>query len=232
MKRREFVTGCGALAGIAALEGTCGATFLEAGEPRVQPGPRVQLAVEGKTPLKASQLVPHKTYVFLYPFETTPCFLLDVGGAVPGVRVALGRNGVGYEWAGGVGKERSIVAYSAICSHAYTHPTRESAMIHYFPPEQPSTLAQRASVITCCAHGSAFDPRRGAISLQPPAEIPLAAVVLEWEAGTDTLWAAGVVGHPVFEEFFKSFPRNARREVGKVTPVWELERYSRTVIPC
>lgn len=232
MKRREFVTGCGVLGGITVLEWTRAATLLAASQPRVHPGPRVQLVVEGKTPLTASQLVPHKTYVFLYPFESTPCFLLDVGEAVPGARVPLVKEGVSYAWAGGVGKKRSIVAYSAICSHAYTHPTRESAMIHYFGPEQPSVVAQRGSVITCCVHGSAFDPRLGAVPLQPPAEIPLAAVVLEWEENADALYALGLVGQPVFEEFFKSFPKSSRREVAGLTPVWELARYSREVIFC
>jgi Rieske Fe-S protein len=192
----------------------------------------VQLVVEGKISLTASRLVPHKTYVFLYPFENTPCFLLDVGEPVPAAQVPLGRTGVSYAWAGGVGKKRSIVAYSAICSHAYTHPTRENAMIHYFGPEQPSIVAQRGSVITCCVHGSAFDPRLGAVPLQPPAEIPLAAVVLEWDEDADALYAIGLVGQPVFEEFFKSFPKNTRREAEKVTSVWELERYSREVIFC
>lgn len=232
MKRREFVTGCGVLAGIAALEGRWSATRAAAGQLRVQPGPRVQLAMEGKTPLKASQLVPHKSYVFLYPFESTPCFVLDLGQAVPGAQVPLGRAGVSYAWVGGVGKKRSLVAYSAICPHTYTHPTPESAMIHYFGPAQPSALAGRGSVITCCAHGSAFDPERGAVPLQPPAEIPLAAVVLEWEEPTDALYARGIVGQPAFEEFFKSFPTKTRREVEGVTPVWELERYSSVVVLC
>jgi len=66
----------------------------------------------------------------------------------------------------------------------------------------------------------------------PPAEIPLAAVLLEWEAETDALYAVGIGGRPVFTEFFKSFPKNVRREVQEVTPVWELERYSRAVLSC
>ena len=192
----------------------------------------MRLILEGKTPVAASRLVPHQSYVFLYPFDSTPCFLLDLGRTVPGASVALRGTDTGYVWGGGVGPGRSIVAYSAICPHAFAHPTREVAMIHYYGPDTPATVAQRTGVVTCCVHGSTFDPTRGAVPLQPPAEIPLAAIVLEWDAGTDGLWARGVVGQPVFDEFFKSFPKSARGEVQGATVVWELERYSRSVLSC
>lgn len=230
MRRRAFL-GCSALAAVAALRGPWGATAPALAGVAAQRGPRVQLAWEGKSPLRASELAPHRDYVFLYPYEGTPCFLLDLGRPVPGVQVPL-RTGGEYAWPGGVGKARSIVAYSAICPHTYVHPTRDSAMIHYFGPDQPATVAQRGGVITCCVHGSTFDPVQGAIPLQPPAEIPLATVLLEWEAETDSLYAVGLAGRPVFEEFFKSFPRGARRAVEGAAPVWELSRYSRAVLPC
>jgi Rieske Fe-S protein len=169
--------------------------------------------------------------VFHYPFEGTPCFLLELAAPVPAADVPL-RGGGQYAWPGGVGPRRSVVAFSAICPHTYTHPTRESAMIHYFAPDQPATVAQRGGIITCCVHGSAFDPRQGAVPLQPPAEVPLAAVRLEWDEATDGLTATGVVGRPVFEEFFKGFPRNSRREVEGGTIVWPLARYTRAVLPC
>ncbi len=235
MRRRAFL-GCGAAATLAALRGpwapsATGAPGVAPAAAPVRRGSRVQLLWEGKTPLRAARLAPHTDYVFFYPFEGTPCFLLDLGRPVPGARVTL-RGGGEYGWPGGVGKTGSIVAYSAICPHTYTHPTRDSAMIHYFAPDQPATVAQRGGVITCCVHGSAFDPTQGAVPLQPPAEVPLAAVLLEWDAETDALHAVGVAGRPVFEEFFKSFPRSARREVEGTTPVWALARYTGAVLPC
>lgn len=230
MNRRAFL-GCGALAGIAALRRPGPATALAAGGAQLQPGHRVQLLAEDKHPLRASELRPHTDYIFFYPFESTPCFLLDLGRPVAGGHVPL-REGGAYAWAGGVGRQRSVLAFSAICPHAYTHPTREHAMIHYFPPDQPATVAQRGGVITCCVHGSAFDPVQGAVPLQPPAELPLAAVALEWDERTDGLFAVGVVGRPVFEEFYRSFPKTSRREVEAMTSVWELSRYSRVILPC
>ncbi|HEV8307754.1 MAG TPA: (2Fe-2S)-binding protein [Methylomirabilota bacterium] len=228
MRRRAFL-GCGALAAIATLRETGILAASGAAEAQLRPGARAQLLRDGSTPLAASDLVPHQTYVFFYPFESTPCFLLDLGRPVTPVRVT---GGGGYEAPGGVGKSRSIVAFSAICPHTYTHPTREHAMIHYFGPGQPATVAQRDTVITCCVHGSAFDPLQGAVPIQPPAELPLAAVILEWDEAADALYAVGVVGRPVFEEFFRSFPRSGRREVQGVTPVWELTRFARAVLPC
>jgi Rieske Fe-S protein len=131
-----------------------------------------------------------------------------------------------------VGPAGAIVAYSAICPHTYTHPTRENAMIRYFAPEQPATLAGRGGVITCCVHGSAFDPARGAVPLQPPAELPLAAVLLEWDPATDGLHAVGLAGVSVFGPFFSSFPKSARGEVGPTTAVWPLSAYSVAVFSC
>jgi hypothetical protein len=93
-------------------------------------------------------------------------------------------------------------------------------------------VAQRGGVITCWVHGSAFDPTRGAVPLQPPAELPLATVLLEWDPASDGLTAVGILGRPVFTEFFKSFPRTARRDTAGTATLWELARYSRGVLPC
>lgn len=228
MRRRAFL-GCGAAAALAALRGAASAPGRA--EAQVQRGPRVQLRWEDQGPLETARLAPHRDYVFAYPFESTPAFLLDLGRPLAGGDVPL-RAGGGYAWPGGVGRNRSIVAYSAICPHTYTHPSRETAMIHYFAPDQPATVARRGGVITCCVHGSAFDPAQGAAPLQPPAEVPLAAVLLEWDAESDGLHAVGVAGRPVFAEFFRSFPRSGRRQVEGATAVWELERYSAAVLGC
>lgn len=229
MKRRAFL-GCSALAALAALRGP-GRAAAPVAAGQGERGPRARLVWEGNAPVRASRLASHTDYVFGYPFEGTPCFLLDLGEPVAGADVPL-RSGERYGWPGGVGPRRSLVAFSAICPHTYTHPTRESAMIHYFAPDQPATVAQRGGIITCCVHGSAFDPRQGAVPLQPPAELPLAAVLLEWDEGTDGVTAIGVAGRPVFAEFFRGFPRSSRREVEGTTTVWELARYSGAILPC
>jgi arsenite oxidase small subunit len=224
--------GCAAAAALATLrESQDLVTPAVAGaETPPQPGARVQLVWDGKGPLRAAELTPHTDYLFFYPFESTPCFLLDL--AKPVTAAAVTFRGGAYAWPGGAGRQGSIVAYAAICPHTYTHPTPDAAMIHYFRPDQPATVAQRGGVITCCVHGSAFDPTHGAVPLQPPAEIPLAALLLEWDPASDALHAVGVAGRPVFEEFFRSFPRLGRRPVEGATPVWELARYTRAVLPC
>jgi len=230
VRRRAFL-GCSAVAGVTLLRGSWPPAAPRAAEAGAWRGRRVRLVGETGASLRAAQLTPHKDYVFLYPYAGTPCFLLDLGKSVPPARVPL-RTGGGYAWPGGVGRRGSVVAYAAICPHTYTHPTRDSAMIHYFAPDQPATVAGQGGIITCCVHGSAFDPARGAVPLQPPAELPLAAVLLEWDQATDGLDAVGVVGQPVFEEFFTSFPRTPRGEIQGVTTVWELTRYSGAVLPC
>jgi arsenite oxidase small subunit len=230
MRRRAFL-GCSAVAGLAGLRGAWPIASPGAAEAQLQPGPRTRLLQDDGSPLRAADLAAHTDHIFFYPFESTPAFLIDLGKPVPPADVPL-RTGGSYAWPGGTGRGGSVVAYAAICPHTYTHPTREAAMIHYFAPDQPATVAQRAAVITCCVHGSAFDPARGAVPLQPPAELPLAAVLLEWDAATDGLTATGVAGRPVFEEFFRSFPRSVRREAGATTTVWELARYTRGVLPC
>ena len=189
------------------------------------------LTEDGSRPLEASQLAHHRAYIFNYPYESTPCFLLDVGEKVPGARVPL-RTGAAYAWSGGVGRRGSVVAFVAICPHNYTHPTRDLSMLHYSPPGRPAAVTQRDRVITCCAHGSSFDPTRGAVPLQPPAELPLAAVVLEWAAAADGLFATGVLGLPAFEEFFSNFPNRSRRLLEGSTPVWDLEHYCQFVLRC
>jgi arsenite oxidase small subunit len=206
MRRRGFL-GCGAVAGVALFRGTWPLPAAGAVEAQMQRGPRVQLVLDGGAALRASRLVPERDYVLLYPFEGTPCFLLDLGRPVPAAEVTL-RDGGRYAWPGGVGRGRSIVAYAAICPHTYTHPTREAAMIHYFPADQPATVAGRGGIITCCVHGSAFDPARGAVPLQPPAELPLAAVLLEWEE------ASGLRG--VLQGLPEDGTRKSRRQHARV----------------
>jgi Rieske Fe-S protein len=233
MRRREFVTGCGRLAGLAAMAASWPGALEAAARGTVEAGPRAQLVLDDKaSPLRASALRPHRNYVFLYPNVGTPCFLLDLGRPVTPASVETRATAGPYAWAGGVGRNRSIVAYSAICPHTYAHPTRDVALIHYFGPDAPATVAQRGGVITCCVHGSTFDPARGGVPLQPPAELPLAAVALEWDKAADALHAVGIVGRPVFQEFYQSFPQAARRPVEGTTRVWELERYSSAVLPC
>ena len=91
---------------------------------------RVQLVDQHRRPLKAPDLAGGENYLFHYPFEATPAFLLDLGK--PALPQSLSTKDRGaYSWPGGVGPKRSIVAFSAICAHQLVYPTREVSFISF-----------------------------------------------------------------------------------------------------
>src|SRR6185436_1402830 len=104
-------------------------------------------------------------------------------------------------WPGGVGPRGSIVAYSAICAHKLTYPTRDISFISY---RAEKTVGNKfANVIHCCSEHSQYDPAAGARVVAGPAPQPLAAILLEHDAGTDEIYAVGTLGGEMFNEFFK-----------------------------
>jgi hypothetical protein len=62
-------------------------------------------------------------------------------------------------WQGGIGADKSVVAYSAICAHKMTYPTRQVSFIGY--RDAPSPVAGKGKVITCCSDRSVYDPSGG-----------------------------------------------------------------------
>jgi len=198
---------------------------------------RALLVDERGQALKASSLVPQTNYIFHYPFEATPVFLLDLGK--PAVSQALStKSRDTYAWPGGVGKNRSIVAYSAICAHQLVYPTKEVSFISF-----RKTRAQRGvqdGLIHCCAEHSQYDPAKGAQVLAGPAPQPLAAVLLEHDAKSDSLTAVGTLGAEMFDDFFKKYEMKlsldvgarAKNAVGDKAVVRELSKYCRNAIQC
>ena len=60
--------------------------------------------------IKTASLAAQTNYVFHYPFEATPVFLLDLGKAVlPNAGSLKTKSGESYAWPGGVGAKKSIV---------------------------------------------------------------------------------------------------------------------------
>src|SRR5688572_3353633 len=105
MERREFIRVCAA----AAVAVPLGA---DAKDLRPRFYTRSRLLEDGRQPLRASRLAVGRNYIFHYPFEGTPCFLINLGKPT-GEKVPLRtENGSVYEWPGGVGAQRGIVAYS------------------------------------------------------------------------------------------------------------------------
>ena len=114
-----------------------------------------------------------RNYVFDYPYSSTPCFLLRLRRARGRRhRPARPRSGDAYRWEGGVGPGHDVVAYSAICAHKMTYPTRQVSFIGY--RDEPSPVAGKGKVITCCSDRSVYDPAAGARVVSGPAPQPLA----------------------------------------------------------
>ena len=199
---------------------------------------RCELVAESGEPLKAASLVVGRNYIFHYPFESTPCFLLNLGKATGrAVQLKTG-SGATYEWSGGVGPKRAIVAYSAICAHRMSYPTPQISFISY--REQAAGVA-RPNSIHCCSEHSEYDPAAGGRVLGGPAPQPLAAILLEHNARTDGLWAVGTLGGEMFNEFFEKYEfklaidyrtRNARQPVAARSVVRELTQFCKQQVRC
>lgn len=238
MDRRGFVEGCALGAGslAAALSGSAWAA-----EATPRAYGRVLLVDPLGAALKVSSLKAQLNYVFHYPFEATPVFLLDLGKAALPTSLRT-RGQQTYQWPGGVGPRRSVVAFSAICAHKLVYPTRDlsfisfrkGAAIHSQTPDKGSDL------IHCCADHSQYDPARGAQVLGGPAEQPLCAVLLEHDIRTDTLTATGTLGGELFDDFFAKYELKLSLDVGPTarqavvarSTVQELDRYCRNAVRC
>jgi Rieske Fe-S protein len=232
MHRRSFIESC--TAGAACASGSWPAFAAGA---RPKPYARVLLVDEQGEPLRASRLQPLANYVFHYPFEATPVFLLNLGKPVP-AHVLSTRNSDYYAWPGGVGTGRSVVAYCAICAHQLEYPSAEKSVISF-----RKTRALRGvqdQVIHCCAEHSQYDPAKGAEVLSGPASQPLCAVLLEHNASTDSLTAYATLGAELFDRFFRKHERKLRLDVGPTARnpvvgravVRELEKFCRNLVQC
>ena len=230
MERRQFVAFCAAAAGAAAIPAV-GADAL----PRRYA--RARLVDENGAPLIASRVPVARNLIFHYPYAATPCFLLNLGRPTTPTQLATA-DAHPYEWRGGVGPERAIVAYCAICAHKLTYPTREISFISYRPEKSAGT--RYASVIHCCSEHSQYDPAAGARVLAGPAPQPLAAILLEHDAATDQLYAVGTLGGELFHQFFDKYAFRLQLEHGAEAHaavsgecvVRPLEDYCRQQVKC
>ena len=234
MQRRNFLAGCGlaiGAAGIGAMRDT-----LASVTPRAYS--RALLVDVHGEPIKASRLIANTNYVFQYPFAATPCFLLNLGHAATGVAAMRRADGETYRWDGGAGASRSIVAFSAICTHKLAYPTREVSFIRF---QRDRSATSDGNVIHCCADHSVYDPAAGARVMSGPAPQPLAAILLEYDAQRDQLSALGTIGAEQFDAFFRKYdfrlaldygPGKAKLPVGAATMVREMTEYCRQTIQC
>ena len=207
MQRRDFVKLCAASAAATTLP-----TAADAAALRARLYARALLVDERGQALRAESLRTGVNYVFDYPFAATPCFLLRLASAAPGGIDLRTEQGGSYRWEGGAGPGKAIVAYSAICAHKLTYPTRQVSFIGY--RDGPSPVAGPGKVITCCSDRSVYDPAAGARVVSGPAPQPLATILLEHDAAKDELAAVGTFGGEMFATFFEKFAFRLQLEMG------------------
>lgn len=203
--RRGFVRLCAsAIALISAIP-----SVLAQPDARLRRYQRVRLVDGNDRPLTAHSLAVGENYLFHYPFVATPCFLINLGRTAIPTELKT-EDGHFYQWQGGVGPQRSIVAFSAICAHKMSHPARQISFINYRHEsvrflDRTEHSVQRAQVIYCCSEKSVYDPAQGARVLGGPAKQPLAAIVLEEDKTDGALYAVGTFGGEMFDRFFREF---------------------------
>jgi len=232
LKRRDFVQVCAASAAGATLPTPANGAL------SARAYPRAKLVDEKRAPILLAQLRVGVNYVFDYPFSATPCFLLRLDRPAAGGVLLKTDAGETYKWEGGVGADKAVVAYSAICAHKMTYPTRQVSFIGY--RDSPSPVAGKGKVITCCSDRSVYDPSAGARVVSGPAPQPLATILLEHDAKKDEIYAVGTFGGEMFEEFFRKFEFRLQMEMGPrarsavegTTVVRELATYSTQWAQC
>jgi arsenite oxidase small subunit len=231
MERRDFLKVC------AAGAASAGAPALAA-DARPQLYSRTLLLDDAGAPLRAGRVPVERNLIFHYPFAGTPCFLLNLGRPAKASATLKTVDNRPYEWKGGIGAGQSIVAYSAICAHKLTYPTRDISFISY--RAEKSARNRFAHVIHCCSEHSQYDPADGGRVVAGPAPQPLAAILLEWDAAKDEIHAVGTLGGEMFHEFFEKYAfrlqlehgGSARQAVGAATRVQELESYCKQQVKC
>lgn len=231
MQRREFIRACAASTLGAAL--SC-----PAADAKPHFYARARLEDRHGQPVKGRLLAARRNFIFHYPYAATPCFLLNLGKPLRSAVTLRTADAQAYQWEGGVGAEQSIVAYSAICAHRLSYPTREISFISYSPEAMRHN--GHAEVIHCCSEHSQYDPYQGAKVVSGPARQPLAAILLDYDAASDELYAVGTLGGEMFNEFFRRFEfrlslehgDRARAAVQGSCVVSELTQFCKQQVKC
>jgi Rieske Fe-S protein len=232
MERRDFIIGC---AGAAM---SCSVPAFASGEAKPRLYNRVRLVDEKGRPLQSKAIPAQRNFIFHYPYASTPCFLLNLGKPVKASATLKTADKREYAWGGGTGAGNGIVAYSAICAHKLTYPTRDISFISYRSELTPGN--RHAQVIHCCSEHSQYDPAAGARVLAGPAPQPLAAILLDYDAASDELHAVGTLGGEMFNDFFARFEfklalehgGKPRAPVEGACVVSELDSYCRQQVKC
>lgn len=206
MDRRDLMREAACVAGAWAAGGAW-PVATQAQERRAYP--RSRLVDHLGDPIKAASLRVGEAMVFSYPYLATPAFLVALGQPVKMATLSTQAKQA-YEVPMGVGPQRAIVAFSAICAHKLVYPTPQ----HSFIGLRKGASGEPAQLIHCCSDNSRYDPAQGARVIGGPAPQPLAAVLLEWDAAGDVLHAVGTQGGEVFPAFFDKYAFRLEMELG------------------
>ena len=171
--------------------------------------PRSLLVDKFGSPWLARQLKVGEAFLFNYPYTVSPVFLIAFEREVKPVEL-VAEDKQRYAAPGGVGPNKSIVAFSAICAHKLMYPTPAISFIGL----RSGGAGEPAHVIHCCGDNSRYDPLQGARVIDGPAPQPLAAVLLEWDAQSDQLHAVGTRGGEMFDAFFEKYAFRLETELG------------------
>ena len=205
LRRRDVMRQAACVAGAWAASGAL--PVVVAGE--VQRHPRSLLVDVHGSPWSARQLKNGEAFLFNYPYTVSPVFLIAFEQEVKPYELVT-EDKQRYATPAGVGANKSIVAFSAICAHKLMYPTAAISFIGL----RSGGRGEPAHVIHCCGDNSRYDPSQGARVIDGPAPQPLAAVLLEWDAGSDQLHAVGTRGGEMFDAFFDKFAMKLELETG------------------
>jgi Rieske Fe-S protein len=170
---------------------------------------RTLLVDRSGRPFKSAHLAAGEPYIFNYPFEATPVFLMALPRAAGAVDLSNDKR-QHYQSLQGSGPQRNIVAYSAICAHKLMYPTPEISFINI----RKGQADEPAHVVHCCGDNSRYDPTQGGKVISGPAPQPLAMIVLQWSAVSDELHAIGTLGSEMFQAFFEKYEFRLSMERG------------------
>lgn len=181
-------------------------------------------------PFKSRQLVAGAPYIFNYPYESTPVFLMALPRTATPVDLSNEKK-QRYQSLQGIGPRQSIVAYSAICAHKLMYPTPQISFINI----RKGLADEPAHVVHCCGDNSRYDPTQGGRVISGPAPQPLAMIELEWDAASDELHAVGTLGGEMFKAFFDTYDfrltldhgAKAKNETAKTSVVQTAANYSK-----
>jgi Rieske Fe-S protein len=204
-RRRDLMRQAACVAG--AWVASSALPVVAAGE--VQHHPRSRLVDPQGKPWLARQLKTGEAFLFNYPFTASPVFLIAFEREVKAIDLVTADK-QRYAAPAGVGPNKSIVAFSAICAHQLMYPTPAISFIGL----RSGGRGEPAHVIHCCGDNSRYDPLQGARVIDGPAPQPLAAVLLEWDAASDQLHAVGTRGGEMFNAFFDKYAMKLELETG------------------